>query len=126
MAVGSKQYQDRLRWTRISLGIVIVLCLALAHSVWGRIQIEREMAARREAVEASHQELQARYDALADDVRRLRDDASAEAELRKYFDVAGVGEQVVIILDDEGDEASPILPVTAPTSTSVKWWQRIF
>ena len=121
MAVGTKTYVTRLRLIRIGLGATIVLVVLLTWSVIERVIIEREMAGRRAVIEAEYTALEARYEDLKDKVEYLDDERSVEAELRKRFDVAEVGEQVVIITDSKLTEAEILpLPVAA---TSTSWWK---
>jgi hypothetical protein len=59
------------------------------------------MAEKRGEKEEELKALEARANALDDRVDHLLDDRGIEEELRNRFDVAKVGEQVVIIVDDE-------------------------
>jgi cell division protein FtsB len=87
------------------MAIVGVICLLLAFVVYDRYTIEREMAARRALAETELQALQVRYEELEEKVDYLKSERGIEAEMRRNFDVARPGEQVVIILDDEKPEA---------------------
>lgn len=123
MAVGTKTYLARLRLVRIGLCIVGVLILLLSWSVFERVQIEREMAERRELLEAEYTALEDRYVELEEKVEYLGDERSVEAELRKRFDVAQAGEQVVIITDSRSDELEVLpLPIAASSSPWWKFW----
>jgi cell division protein FtsB len=122
MALGYKQYQLKLLKYRALLGLILIACVLVAWSVFTRFQVEREMAARREAVEAEYQDLEARYANLKAEVEYLTDERSIESEIRKHFDVAKEGESVVIIMDSERTnepEPEPVAPPTPPAP----WWQ---
>lgn len=84
--------------------LVLLLSVALSFSVYDRFVVEREVVGRLSETEAEYEDLQLRRDVLEDKVEYLRDDRGVEAEIRKHFDVAGEGEQVVVLLEDERSE----------------------
>lgn len=82
------------------------------------------MAERREAVEFEIQALQDRRTTLESEVKYLSNERGMESELRKQFDVARKGEQVVIILDEK---ANPTVDSDATTTaTSTRAWYRFW
>lgn len=94
----------RLRKIYASRGMHIVLgvlCLAVASSAYGRYAIARDMAEKRVEAEARVAELEARREALAAQVEYITNERGIEAEMRRQFDIAREGEQVVIILEGE-------------------------
>lgn len=105
--------------TIFALSAAVIL---LAMSVYERYQVEREMAARKEAVEEELQQLRVRAAALEADVEYLTDERGIEAEIRNRFDVAKEGEQVVIILDDEPLEHTQT-PTTTVTEVAPAWYE---
>lgn len=121
MALGYKKRQLQLLRTRALLLVLLALCVLVAWSLFQRWQVEREMAARRAAVEAEYAALQERYQALEKDVSYLQDERSLEAEIRKHFDVAKEGESVVVILDEDTPPATTTR--THRATTSARWWQ---
>jgi len=121
MALGSKQYIYKIWKVRLGIGLLVVVCVFLALSVFERYTVEREMAARRDIVEAEVTALQVRYDALKAEVEYLRDDRSLEAEIRKRFDVAREGESVVILTGDSAPQAATSTAVFIEESSP--WWQ---
>jgi cell division protein FtsB len=124
MGLGYHQYRKQLWKLRAVLVVLVALCVLILWSVVTRWQVEREMAARRAAVEAEYGALEARYQALKADVRYLSDERSLEAEVRKHFDVAKEGESVVIILDEEESVDNSLTATTAaPTPATYPWWQ---
>jgi len=88
-----------------------------------RWQVEREMAARRAAVEAEQAALEARYQDLKADVTYLSDERSLEAEVRKHFDVAKAGESVVIIVDEERGAVAGAATSSFVEAEPPPWWQ---
>lgn len=125
MALGYHQYRKQVWKLRAVLVVLVALCVLVAWSVYTRLQVEREMAARRAAVEAEHATLEARYEALKAEVTYLSDERSLEAEVRRNFDVAKEGESVVIILDDETTAAVDGSDATSSTEAPEvhPWWQ---
>lgn len=121
MAIGSKKHTIKIWQIRSVLAIVIVACVFMVFTLYERVVVEQEMAARTAAVEAEYDRLEARQVELEAEVRYLQSEQSIEAEIRKHFDVAREGEQVVIIMDAE--EVETIDPVTAATATKSVWWQ---
>ena len=89
-----------------------------------RYDIAMEMKDRREVAEQQAVALQARKDALAEQVQYLSNDRGIEAEMRRQFDVALEGEQVVVIVEEKSDEAE-IMPLSSSTKKEKKgkWYQ---
>jgi cell division protein FtsB len=69
--------------------------------VYDRYSIEQDMIAKRVEAETKLETLEARKAELEKKVQYLSNDRGIEAEMRRNFDVARPGEQVVIILDDK-------------------------
>jgi len=113
-----KQLTDYLytRPVAFLLGVVFVL---LVFSVYNRFTIEREMAARRVEVEMKQQELEERKDSIKKEVEYLEGERGIEEELRKRFDVAKEGEQVIILLGEDEAEA---VEINEPEERN-KWYQ---
>jgi len=98
------------------LGIVVILT---AFAVYQRFVVEREMAARRMEVEKEKQELIQRKAELEEKVEYLSGERGIEEEIRKHFDVAKEGEQVVIIVDKEVPDAA----VEVKVKDEKPWYQ---
>lgn len=84
-----------------------------------RYTVAETMLERREAVEQTASALQARKDSLEAEVQYLQDERGIEAQMRRQFDVALPGEEVVVILDDE---TVPTVQPLATTSEDKSWW----
>lgn len=100
----SFQQKRQLRKVFTSRAIHIVLlmvCMATAWSAFGRYQIAHEMAEKRARAEKELVELEARKAALEERVNYITNERGIEAEMRRQFDIARDGEQVVIILDNQ-------------------------
>ena len=98
--------------SRITWVVLLVLTAMVFISAYDRYQIARDMAGRRAEVEKEVRELEARHAELEAEVRYLSNDRGIEAQMRRQFDVAREGEQVVIIVEDEESSIEPL-----PTST---------
>ena len=87
--------------TPVTLMILGLIILFMVSVVYERYSIEQEMMSKRAEAEAHLIQLEARRTELEKKVEYLSNDRGIEAEMRRNFDVARPGEQVVIILDDE-------------------------
>jgi cell division protein FtsB len=87
--------------SRVTQGILVVLTSLVFLSSYNRYLIARDMAERREVAESEIKDLEERRRTLEAEVKYLSNDRGIEAEMRRQFDIARDGEQVVIILDDE-------------------------
>lgn len=106
--------------TRILLVIVV---LFVAWSALTRYQIASEMAERREKAEEGVQKLRVQKQLLEEKVNYLSDERGIEAEMRRQFDVALPGEEVIVILEEE----EVVRPLPMPTSTeSVAPWYKFW
>lgn len=94
------------RYTQIGLGLLIFM---VGWSAFTRYQIAAEMSDRREVAEQSAAALEARRDELQEQVEYLSNERGIEAEMRRQFDVALEGEEVVVILEDETPPADASL-----------------
>lgn len=99
--------------SRITWVILLILTALVYISAYDRYRIARDMADRRAEVEMEVKELEERKVDLEAEVRYLSNERGIEAEMRRQFDIARDGEQVVIIV--EGDE-SKIEPLATTTS----------
>jgi cell division protein FtsB len=101
------------------LGLVILFMLSV---VYQRYSIEQEMVSRRVEAEAHLKELESRRTELEKKVEYLSNERGIEAEMRRNFDVARPGEQVVIILDEEKKPEIEPLKKTEEDKPWYKFW----
>ena len=106
--------------SHITLVILLLLLIPLLLSVHERYQMEREMAAKRAEIEVELNELRARKASLEETVLYLQDERGIESEIRRHFDVAKEGEQVVIIIDEE--EIPALATTSEPRLEPSPWW----
>lgn len=105
-------------------GIILALALAVGWSAYVRYDIAMEMAERREEAEQQAAVLEARKDALEEKVEYLSGERGIEAEMRRQFDVALEGEQVVVIVEEESS-GPEVMPLSTSTDSveETKWYQ---
>jgi cell division protein FtsB len=108
--------------SRVTWSILLVLAGFMIVSAYGRYQIAKDMEGRRLTVEAERAELLNRKTELEKDVKYLEDERGIEAEMRRQFDVAKSGEQVVIIVEDEVVE-STITELSTTTESDKPWYR---
>lgn len=103
---GKKKKITEYLYSKPSIFILAVIAIFLAFAVYARYTVEREMASRRVEIQVQKQELIDRKAQLEERVEYLSGDRGIEEEIRKHFDVAKEGEQVVIIVDKQ-EKATP-------------------
>jgi len=117
-------YQKKSLWyfARSTTGIIllIIVCILLSRSVWARYEAEQKMSERRAEAESQVAALELRKASLEERVEYLSNERGIEAEMRRNFDVAKPGEEVVIIVDDP--ETSNIQPLPEEEK-SKPWWK---
>ena len=84
--------------------ILIIIAGFMSVAVYQRFNVEREMAERKAEVVREREELLQRKAELEERVEYLSGERGIEEEIRKHFDVAKEGEQVVIIVEKEEEE----------------------
>lgn len=103
--------------SRFTQGVLLVLAFFAFLSAYNRYLIALDMADRRKAVEAEVESLHERKENLESEVRYLSNERGMESEMRKQFDIAREGEQVVIIMENEDSSKEVIQATTSATST---------
>ena len=105
-------------YSKVSIGLIVVLAILLSISVFERFSVEREMKEKRAIQEEKLDALKDRAALLEEKVEHLENSRGIEEELRNRFDVAKEGEQVVIILDDNDDEESDLEDLSKPPGSN--------
>jgi cell division protein FtsB len=101
------------------LGILTVFVLA---SAFDRYQIAKDMEERRVYLEIEAAQLEERKQALKAEVDYLSNERGIEAEMRRQFDVARDGEQVVIIVEEEPSTVTTTLPTLPESKPWYQFW----
>jgi len=86
----------------IVLGFVI---LALAIPAWGAYQKTSQTHEIRLAIAHQLRDLQERETSLQEEIDRLATDRGVEEEIRQKFEVGRSGEQMIVIVGEEKEEA---------------------
>jgi len=106
--------------SRITQGVLAVVVVAMAWNAFERYMIADAMGDRREIVEQEAALLEERKAALEAEVEYLRDERGIESAMRRQFDIALPGEEVVVILEDQSIEV--IQPLATTTTEAAGWW----
>ncbi len=106
-------------YTRPTILVLLVILFLLSISVYDRYTIEREMAERRSKVESEQVDLIDRKEDIQAKVDYLSGERGIEEEVRKNFDVAKEGEQVIILLGEEDEDNE----FEVEEEKSTKWYR---
>jgi len=107
--------------SRITQGVLGIIALVLLWNAFERYTIADVMADRRELVEQEAAALEARKALLEAEVEYLRDERGIESAMRRQFDIALPGEEVVVILEDETEVAFEPMATSTPEVSG--WWR---
>ena len=100
----------------VTQAALFILVLFVAYSAYVRFDIAMEMRERRIEAENEAAVLEAKKQELQEKVDYISSERGKEGELRRQFDVALPGEEVVVIIDEEKDEPE-IKPLATGTNT---------
>lgn len=104
-----KQLTDYL-YSKPSIVVLGVVVIFMGVAVYTRFSVEREQAKKEAETLQEKSKLLERKTELQKRVEYLSGERGIEEEIRKHFDVAKDGEQVVIIVDDEQKPAEAVTP----------------
>lgn len=116
---GKKKNITDYLYTKPVIVILLIVLVFLVVSAYKRYQVERDMAERRHEAEQEQRDLMDRKVEIEAKVEYLEGERGIEEEVRKRFDVAKEGEQVVILLGEDEDEDVEV--VEKPIHK--KWYQ---
>jgi cell division protein FtsB len=108
--------------SRITWVVLLILTALMSVSAYDRYRIARDMAERRDVVERELDALYERKAELEKDVQYLNGERGIEAEMRRQFDVAKEGEQIVIIVEDD-EKAEPTEIATTSPKEERPWYR---
>lgn len=110
--------------SRIVQVILLVLIVVVGVNAYDRYKIATEMKERHLEALNEVSKLEERKTELEAQVQYLSHERGLEAEMRRQFDVAKEGEQVVIIInDDENSTVEPLPPLEATTTADRAWYE---
>jgi len=101
MKFGKKNSYKAYVYSWPTVAVLCVITTLLFVSAYERFGVERDMSNRRTTSETELGRLQERKIQLEDRVHYLEGERGIEEEIRKNFDVAREGEQVIILVGEE-------------------------
>ncbi|MEN9921972.1 MAG: hypothetical protein RL097_248 [Candidatus Parcubacteria bacterium] len=109
----------------ITLWVILILTVIVGWSAYVRFDIAMEMRDRRIEAEKQTAALIQQKEVLEKRVEYLSSERGMEAEMRRQFDIALPGEQVVVIVDSEEQEQeiSSTSKQRTETTTERRWYQ---
>lgn len=102
--------------------VILAFTLWIGWSAYVRYDIAMEMFDRREQAQLQAAALEVRKQSLEERVKYLSNERGIEAEMRRQFDVALKGEQVIVIVEDEAS-GQEVLPLSSSSEEENKWYQ---
>lgn len=105
-------------------GVVLSVAVLVFFGAYDRFLVDKEISEKENNLEEEINTLEERKKTLEKEVDYLSSDRGVEAEIRRQFDVAREGEQVVIIIKDEDKENSTTETVELEPETKpwYKFW----
>lgn len=109
----------------ITLWVILALTIVVGWSAYVRFDIAMEMRDRRIEAEKQTAALALQKETLQKRVEYLSSERGMEAEMRRQFDIALPGEQVVVIVDseDQEQEISSTSKQRTEITTERRWYQ---
>jgi hypothetical protein len=112
--------------SRYTQAFILLLALSVGYSTYVRFDIAMEMMERRKNAEQQAAALLERKETLSEKVEYLSSDRGLEAEMRRQFDVALPGEQVIVIVEEEESEDPVVQPVGSSTERAKRRWYEVW
>lgn len=101
--------------------VLLILALLMCWGAYTRYEKAELVKVRRVEAEQELAHLKGQKEALEKQVKYLSDERGIEAEMRRQFDVALPGEQVVVIVDPQKNSASTSSS-TNKTENEAPWY----
>lgn len=120
MKFGKQNSYKEYIYSRPVIALLVIVIVFLSLSVYERFGVERDMATRKASAEVELERLKERKTQLETRVEYLEGDRGIEEEIRKNFDVAKDGEQVIILV---GEEDTPLEVPSEETVVVYPWYQ---
>ena len=119
-----KSWWRKILLSRLTLAVLLLASIGLAFAVYDRYEVEREMAERRENAQEELERESERQAELKSRVDYLNNEHGMEAEIRRHFDVALEGEQVVVIVDEEESRITALSAEANEQESHESFWER--
>lgn len=120
--LGKKSWWQRAINSRFTLIGLLALSTILSFAVYDRYTVEREVSERRQEKEEELRNLEERQAVLKERVDYLENDQGLEAEIRRHFDVAKEGEQVVVLMGERPVVTDGTSPLHQETDVESGFW----
>lgn len=120
MQFGKRPSLKNLWYSRLVIIGLALFCMLLLPSVYSRFVVERDMAARTTAAQAEYDRMLQHKADLQKRVEYLKGERGVEEEIRRNFDVARMGEEVVILT---GEAPATSTPSLNKPEIVYPWWQ---
>ena len=115
-----KRKLKKVLYSRPTLVVLIIVILFLLNGVWNIYQKEKSTDIKKDITKEEFDAILEREAVLTKEINRLSTERGKEQEIRKKFNVARVGEEVVVIID------APISDDGKNEDEEKGFWQRIF
>ncbi len=117
------EFHERRRFRKILYSkptamVLVVLMALLGLAAVRAYGVSRGVASHTELLKAELAELRIREASLESEIERLSTDRGVESEIRSKFDVAKLGEHVVVIVDPQPEDAVQV-------EYTPSFWERV-
>lgn len=119
MRFGKKKNWQHFIYNWYAVAFLLLIVVFFSFSVWERYRAAHVMKERLEASEKEAAALKTHKEQLSEQVEYLKGERGIEEELRRNFDVAKPGEQVIVLTG----RAERVSATTSDVTVSAPWWQ---
>jgi cell division protein FtsB len=119
MEFQEKRRLKRFLYSRITLICLLIIIFFLLIKVW---DVYKKQALTRDYLAktaASLESLQAREKMLSSEIERLNTEEGTEEEIREKYGLVKPGEEVIVVVDEDGMDSNSILP------KEISFWQKL-
>lgn len=95
--------------SRVAIFALLLIVIFLSRATWNVLQKERETKSTLEDVKSRQEDLSSQEIFLTSEIGRLQTEEGIEEEVRDRYGLAHSDERVIILVDDDEDEASEIV-----------------
>jgi cell division protein FtsB len=114
-----KRKIKNLLYSRFTLVILIILIVLLLNAVWGVYKKQNLTKDNLTKTAATFEGLQVREKMLSVEIERLKTESGTEAVIREKYGLVKPGEEVIVVVNKDGDIGSNT------ASSTVGFWQGI-
>jgi len=114
-----KRKMRRFLYSRVTLVLLVLLTVFLAKSVWSIYKKEDMARDNLDKTAAIFNSLQAREKTLSSEIVRLKTESGIEEEVREKYGLVKPGEEVIVIVNKDGETYS------SDTLSKVSLWQKL-